>query len=80
MARRALTQATRFGVDFLSPQEVAGIEIEGTYKTISFKDGSQVKTKTVVISTGVDYRQLPRGLRYVRLQRRAVQSRVAAPR
>lgn len=59
LARRAITQATRFGIDFLSPQEVAHIDIEGAYKTLALKDGSQVRTKSVVITTGVDYRQLP---------------------
>ncbi|MEM7369368.1 MAG: FAD-dependent oxidoreductase [Bacteroidota bacterium] len=58
LARRALTQATRFGVDFLSPQEVSQIDVDGAYKTLALKDGSEVRTKSIIITTGVDYRQL----------------------
>ena len=59
LARRAISQATRFGIEFLSPQEVKGIETDGAYKTIHLGDGSKVNTKAVVITTGVDYRKLP---------------------
>ena len=59
LARRAISQATRFGIEFLSPQEVTGIEVEGAYKTIHLGDGSKVNTKAVIITTGVDYRKLP---------------------
>ncbi|MCO6489045.1 MAG: FAD-dependent oxidoreductase [Phaeodactylibacter sp.] len=59
LARRAISQATRFGIEFLSPQEVAGIEVDGAYKTIHLADGSTINTKAVVITTGVDYRKLP---------------------
>lgn len=59
LARRALTQATRFGIEFLSPQEVTEIETEGNYKIIHLADGSQVNSKSVIITTGVDYRKLP---------------------
>ncbi len=59
LARRAITQATRFGIEFLSPQEVIGIEVTGNYKKIVLADGSQVNAKSVIITTGVDYRKLP---------------------
>lgn len=59
LARRAITQATRFGIEFLSPQEVVGIKIEGNYKMITLRDGSTINTKSIVITTGVDYRKLP---------------------
>ncbi len=58
LARRAITQATRFGVEFLSPQEVVGIESQDQYKTIHLSDGSSVNAKAVVITTGVNYRKL----------------------
>lgn len=58
MARRAITQATRFGVEFLSPQEVVGIESQDQYKVIHLSDGSSVNAKAVVITTGVNYRKL----------------------
>lgn len=58
LARRAITQATRFGTEFLSPQEVVNIEIKDQYKIITLKDGSMVNAKSIVITTGVDYRKL----------------------
>lgn len=58
LARRALTQATRFGIEFLSPQEVTQIETEGNYKIIHLADGSKINTKSAIITTGVDYRKL----------------------
>lgn len=59
LARRAITQATRFGVEFLSPQSVQSIDIEGNYKHLKLADGKTIVAKSVVISTGVDYRRLP---------------------
>ena len=59
LARRALTQATRFGIEFMSPQEVNKIEIEGNYKKLSLTTGDTIITKSVIITTGVDYRKLP---------------------
>lgn len=59
LTRRAITQATRFGIEFLSPQEVVDIEFRDHYKIIRLADGSSVTTKAVVITTGVDYRRLP---------------------
>lgn len=59
LTRRALTQATRFGIEFLSPQEVVDIKIEGEYKHITLGDGSEINARSIVIATGVDYRKLP---------------------
>lgn len=59
LARRAITQATRFGIEFLSPQEVTNIAIEGNYKRLTLGDGSEVVSRSVIITTGVDYRKLP---------------------
>ncbi|MEO1257139.1 MAG: FAD-dependent oxidoreductase [Bacteroidota bacterium] len=59
LARRAIAQATRFGIEFLSPQQVTDIEVDGHYKTLTLEDGTKVNTKSVIITTGVDYRKLP---------------------
>jgi thioredoxin reductase (NADPH) len=61
LSRRAITQATRFGVELLSPQSVERIELKETYKVLHLKDGAQVKTRSIVIGTGVDYRKLEGG-------------------
>jgi len=58
LSRRAMTQATRFGVEFLSPQEVVDIRIQDRYKILTLADGSEVNTLSIIITTGVDYRKL----------------------
>ena len=58
LARRAIAQATRFGTELLSPQEVRAIEVLDQYKILKLADGSEIKTLSVVITTGVDYRKL----------------------
>jgi thioredoxin reductase (NADPH) len=58
LSRRALSQATRFGVEFLSPQEVTDISIKDNYKIITLRDGSILNARSVIITTGVDYRAL----------------------
>jgi thioredoxin reductase (NADPH) len=59
LTRRAVAQATRFGIELMSPQEVAGIEMEGPYKRICLSDGTSVLSRAVIITTGVAYRRLP---------------------
>lgn len=59
LARRAITQATRFGVEFLSPQTVKEIQVEGHYKKLELADGNKIVARSVVLATGVDYRRLP---------------------
>lgn len=58
LTRRAITQATRFGVEFLSPQSVQKIELRDQYKVLHLEHDKVVVAKTIVITTGVDYRQL----------------------
>jgi thioredoxin reductase (NADPH) len=58
LSKRAIDQVRRFGVEFLSPQSVLEIELKETYKVLHLKDGSLVKTKSIVIATGVDYKKL----------------------
>ena len=58
LAQRATAQATRLGAEFLMPREVARIELNNHYKILHLSDGTRVTTKSVVVTTGVDYRQL----------------------
>ncbi len=58
LTRRAITQATRFGTEFLSPQDVKAIHEKDGYKRIVLEGGNEINTRTVVITTGVDYRKL----------------------
>ncbi|NVK28030.1 MAG: FAD-dependent oxidoreductase [Flavobacteriia bacterium] len=58
LARRAITQATRFGTEFLSPSQVEKITIGTPLKTLSLSSGKSIHAKSVIITTGVSYRQL----------------------
>ncbi len=58
LTRRALTQATRLGAEFLSPRDVCDIKIKDGYKTIVVDEGLEIVSRSVVITTGVDYRKL----------------------
>jgi len=58
LSRRAITQATRFGIEFLSPAEVNEIQVQDNYKILKMADGNQINARSIVITTGVDYRKL----------------------
>jgi len=58
LTRRAISQAVRLGAGFLSPQSVNDIRQKDGYKTIILDEGSEIISRTVVITTGVDYRKL----------------------
>ncbi|MCF0048954.1 FAD-dependent oxidoreductase [Dyadobacter sp. LJ53] len=58
LTRRAMTQATRLGTEFLSPQAVQSIEQKDGYKKIILDNAEEIITRSVVITTGVDYRKL----------------------
>ncbi|WP_428330019.1 FAD-dependent oxidoreductase [Mucilaginibacter sp.] len=58
LTRRAISQAMRLGAEFLSPQAVNDIKQKDGYKTIILDDGPEIVSRTVVITTGVDYRKL----------------------
>ena len=59
LTQRALDQTRKFDVEFLSPKEVAKIELDGNFKKLHMRDGTVVNTKAVVVTTGVAYRKLP---------------------
>jgi len=58
LARRAVTQARRFGAEILTPQEVAGVRVEDRYRIVTLGDGSELTGDVLLISTGVSYRTL----------------------
>ena len=58
LARRALTQAQRFGVELLTPQEAVSLRAAGPARIVTLSDGSELSGKTVLITTGVSYRTL----------------------
>lgn len=58
LARRAVAQARRFGVEILTPQEVNRLRVEAASKFVALADGSEIGAKALIIATGVSYRRL----------------------
>jgi thioredoxin reductase (NADPH) len=58
LARRAVVQAQRFGVEILSPQEAVGVRTEGSYRIIKLADGNEISCHTLLVATGVQWRRL----------------------
>jgi thioredoxin reductase (NADPH) len=57
LARRAVVQAQRFGVEILS-QEAVGIRTEGSYRIIKLADGNEISCHALMVATGVQWRRL----------------------
>jgi thioredoxin reductase (NADPH) len=57
LGRRAHTQATRFGAEFLT-QRATGLRIEGQYRFVQLADGREVSSHVVLLAPGVQYRKL----------------------
>ncbi len=58
LARRAVVQARRFGVEILAPQEAVGIRTEGPYRIIKMADGNEISCHALMIASGVQWRRL----------------------
>ncbi|WP_416952759.1 FAD-dependent oxidoreductase [Nocardioides sp. T5] len=58
LAWRSFQQAWSFGSEFSFLREVQALGADGDLRTVSMSDGSVVRTRSVVIATGVDYRRL----------------------
>jgi thioredoxin reductase (NADPH) len=58
LARRAVVQAQRFGVEILSPQEALSMRAEGSYRIIKMADGNELSCHALMIATGVQWRRL----------------------
>ncbi|GFE71455.1 FAD-dependent oxidoreductase [Chroococcus sp. FPU101] len=58
LARRAVTQAKRFGVEVLTPQEVVSIRLENNYRIITLKSGTEISCHALILALGVSWRRL----------------------
>jgi thioredoxin reductase (NADPH) len=58
LAERARRQAVKFGAELLTTCDVTGLELNGPARTVRFADGGSVDAHTVILATGVSYRQL----------------------
>jgi len=55
---RARRQAAKFGAEVLTTRDVTGLEVNGSARSVRFADGSAIDAHTVILATGVSYRQL----------------------
>ncbi len=58
LARRAVAQARRFGVEILSPQDVVGLRVEGPYRFVKLADGAEISCNALLLAMGVQWRTL----------------------
>ena len=58
LARRATTQAIRFGAEILAAQEAVGVRVEGPYHMVQLDDGSELTCHALIVATGVTTRRL----------------------
>ena len=58
LARRAVAQARRFGVEILAPQQVTAVRVEGPSRIVKLAEGNDIGCKVLLIATGVSYRKL----------------------
>ncbi|MEO0884576.1 MAG: FAD-dependent oxidoreductase, partial [Cyanobacteria bacterium J06648_10] len=58
LARRAVTQAKRFGVEILTPQSATGLRIENDYRIVTLSDGKEISCHALILALGVSWRLL----------------------
>ena len=58
LARRAVAQAKRFGVEILAPQEATGVRTDGPYRYVKLADGSEISCHVLLLAMGVQWRTL----------------------
>ncbi|HEX4807724.1 MAG TPA: FAD-dependent oxidoreductase [Bryobacteraceae bacterium] len=58
LARRAIMQARRFGVEVISPQRAVGLRREDPYRIVKLADGFEVSCHALLIATGLSWRTL----------------------
>jgi thioredoxin reductase (NADPH) len=58
LARRAVMQAQRFGVEIIAPQEAVELRAEGPYRILKLADGNEISCHALLIATGVQWRRL----------------------
>src|SRR6266567_7070010 len=58
LARRAVAQARRFGVEILTPQEAGRVRVEGPSRVLTLSDGGEIGCRALLIATGIAFRKL----------------------
>jgi thioredoxin reductase (NADPH) len=58
LARRAVTQAKRFGAEIVAPQEITELRRDDPYRVVKLSDGSELSSKAIILSPGMEVRRL----------------------
>ena len=58
LARRAVSQAKRFGVEILSAQEVKRVSVKNEYRIVQLADGTELSSHAVLVATGASFHML----------------------
>jgi len=58
LARRAVAQARRFGVEIVSPQEATALRVDGPYRYLRLNDGTELSCHAMLLAIGVQWRKL----------------------
>jgi thioredoxin reductase (NADPH) len=58
LARRAITQAKRFGAEIISTQTVNRIRVQDPYRVVTLSDGTEITSKAILMATGATFRRL----------------------
>jgi thioredoxin reductase (NADPH) len=54
----ALVQAQRFGARVTVPGRVTGLMLDGEHRIVALDDGSEIRSRCVLVASGVQYRRL----------------------
>jgi thioredoxin reductase (NADPH) len=55
---RARRQAAKFGAEVLTTRDVVALDVCGSARRVRFADGTTIDAHTIILATGVTYRQL----------------------
>ncbi|HSL31220.1 MAG TPA: FAD-dependent oxidoreductase [Anaerolineales bacterium] len=58
LARRAVSQAKRFGVEILSAQEAKQVTVRDAYRILRLSDGAEISCHALLIATGASFHTL----------------------
>ena len=58
LARRAVSQAKRFGVEILSAQETKKVFVRDSYRIVQLADGSEISCHAALVATGASFHAL----------------------
>src|SRR5258708_1501363 len=58
LARRAVTQAERFGAEIITPQKAVRVKVDGQYRGVDLTDGSELRCHALLLACGVSYCKL----------------------